>query len=58
MRYFHPMVWYLQHMVNDDVYYNTVNFDCLWQAVFIGSRNHMHLEIEYNKHTDLTHTYT
>ena len=51
------MVCYLQFVVNDDAYYDTVNFDCLWQAVFIGIWKHMYLEMKYNEHADLTHTY-
>lgn len=40
---------------NVDSYYDTVNFDCLQQAVFVRIRNHKHLEIKYHEHADPFH---
>ena len=53
-----PFVQYLGYVVNDDVYYDTANFDCLQQAVFIRIRNHMHLEVKYHEHDDPTHMHS
>ncbi len=43
---------------NVDSYYDTANFDCLRQAVFVRIRNRKHLEIKYHEHTDPSHLHT
>jgi adenylate cyclase, class 2 len=53
-----PFVHYLEQVVNDDVYYDTANFDCLQQAVFVRIRNHTHLEVKYHEHDDPAHMHS
>jgi adenylate cyclase class IV len=43
---------------NVDSYYDTANFDCLQQAVFVRIRNHKYLEIKYHEHADPSHLHT
>ncbi|QBD78252.1 CYTH domain-containing protein [Ktedonosporobacter rubrisoli] len=41
----------------DDIYYDTPDFACLQQAVFIRIRNHAHLEIKYHEQDDPAHAH-
>ncbi len=47
----------LEPIHNIDTYYDTANFDCLRQAVFIRIRNQKYLEIKYHERTDPAHTH-
>lgn len=48
----------LEQIHNVDTYYDTANFDCLRQAVFIRIRNQKYLEIKYHEQgIDPTHTH-
>ena len=47
----------LEPIYNVDTYYDTANFDCLRQAVFIRIRNQKCLEIKYHERVDPTHTH-
>src|SRR6202022_3998309 len=37
---------------NSDIYYDTANFDCLQQAVFIRIRNGARLELKFHTYAD------
>jgi len=50
-----PFVRPFEPVTNDDVYYDTANFDCFRQAVFVRIRNHQHLEVKFHDHTDPMH---
>ncbi len=47
----------LEPVHNIDIYYDTANFDCFQQAVFIRIRNQEYLEIKYHERIDPTHTH-
>ncbi|HEY7418660.1 MAG TPA: CYTH domain-containing protein [Ktedonobacteraceae bacterium] len=47
----------LEQILNVDTYYDTANFDCLRQAVFIRTRNQKCLEVKYHEQVDPTHTH-
>ena len=40
---------------NDDIYYDTAQFDLLRQAVFVRVRNHTHLEFKFNEEAAPAH---
>jgi adenylate cyclase class IV len=50
-----PFVRGLGHINNLDTYYDTADFDCLQQAVFIRIRNHAQLEMKFHEHADPAH---
>lgn len=43
---------------NSDIYYDTANFDCLRQAVFIRIRNRARLELKFHDYADPAHTHS
>ena len=53
-----PSVRWLGQINNSDIYYDTTNFDCLQQAVFIRVRNGMRLELKFHEHADPAHTHS
>lgn len=50
-----PLVQSFAPVINDDIYYDTVNLDCFRQAVFVRMRNHQHLEVKFHEHADPMH---
>lgn len=53
-----PLVRWLGRIENADTYYDTANFDCLRQAVFMRIRNRAHLEIKFHEQPDAAHTHS
>jgi len=53
-----PLVQWLGPIENTDTYYDTANFDCLQQAVFMRIRNRSHLEIKFHEQADPAHTHS
>jgi adenylate cyclase class IV len=53
-----PAVQRLADVTNIDTYYDTTNFDCLQQAVFVRIRNRACLEIKYHEYADPTHMHS
>ena len=51
-----PSVRWLGQIDNTDVYYDTANFDCLQQSLFIRMRNRTRLELKFHDHADPAHT--
>lgn len=51
-----PSVRWLGQIDNTDIYYDTANFDCLQQSVFIRMRNRTRLELKFHDHVDTAHT--
>src|SRR5579872_7579470 len=52
-----PSVRRLGQINNSDIYYDTANFDCLRQAVFIRIRNRARLEVKFHDYADPAHTH-
>jgi adenylate cyclase class 2 len=53
-----PSVRQLGQIDNSDIYYDTANFDCLQQAVFIRIRNRARLELKFHDYADPAHTHS
>ena len=53
-----PSVRRLGQINNSDIYYDTANFDCLRQAVFIRIRNRARLEVKFHDYADPAHTHS
>ncbi|HEV2583230.1 MAG TPA: CYTH domain-containing protein [Ktedonobacteraceae bacterium] len=53
-----PKVRWFGQIYNSDSYYDTANFDCLQQAVFIRVRNHEQLEMKFHDRADPGHTHS
>jgi len=53
-----PLVRWPGRIENADTYYDTANFDCLQQAVFLRIRNRAHLEIKFHEQADPAHTHS
>lgn len=53
-----PFVRWLGRSENADTYYDTANFDCLRQAVFMRIRNRAYLEIKFHEQADPAHTHS
>lgn len=53
-----PAARLLGYTKNMDIYFDSPDFDCLRQAVFIRIRNNANLEIKYHECADLMHTHS
>ena len=53
-----PSIRRLEQIDNSDIYYDTANFDCLRQAVFIRIRNRARLELKFHDNADPEHTHS
>jgi adenylate cyclase class IV len=52
-----PSLRRLKPVENVDIYYDTADFSCLQQAVFLRIRDSARLEIKYHEQDDPTHTH-
>ena len=52
-----PSLQRLAPVENVDTYYDTSNFSCLQQAVFLRVRDYARLEIKYHEQADPSHTH-
>src|SRR5450631_4046396 len=53
-----PAVQQFAPTMNVDTYYDTANFSCLQQTVFLRIRDQARLEIKYHELADPTHIHT